>query len=184
MSFLSLKIKDKKALAPPCHFILTQRNIYAGLALHFLYYLPTAPTMTLKLHPWTCMIWFTMTVLPFLSGKKEAFSLQNGKAVNDTSLSTLTGSHQQSQGEITLLPMYLMVFSAQGLLGCSSKSLPHDILQPAAPECFILEGYIPICLKLQLQCVCATSHQRYKILEPKKDLFNLFPSCWCDSVST
>lgn len=150
-SFLSLKIKAKKALAPPRHFILTWRSIYIEFALHFLYYLPIAPTMTIKLHPWTYMIWFTLTVFLFLSGKKEAFGLQNGKVTSYTSLSTLTGSHRHSQGEIALLPMYLMVSQHKVFLAtnslCSSKSLPHDILQPAAPQHCILEEYVPICLQ-------------------------------------
>lgn len=36
-SFLSLKLKDKKALAALCHFVLTWRSIQAGCALHLLF---------------------------------------------------------------------------------------------------------------------------------------------------
>lgn len=45
----------------------------------WIYYLSIAPRTTIKLHPWTCKIWFTLTVFLLLSGKKEAFGLQNGK---------------------------------------------------------------------------------------------------------
>lgn len=109
--------------------------MYARLALYFLYYLPAAPTMTLKLHSWTYMIWFTLTALPFLSGKKEAFGLQNGKVVNDTSLGTLTGSHQYSQGEITLLPMYLMVSQHKVYLAVLPRvchMISSNLLHPSA----------------------------------------------------
>ena len=126
------------------------------------------------------MIWFTLSALLFLREKKEVSGLQNGKVSNYASPSTLMGSHWCSQGDIALLPMYLMVsqhkvFLATNFL-CPSKSLPRDFLQPATPEHCIQEGYRSTHLKHSLQRVIATSHQRYKPLETRKGLFNLLLS--------
>lgn len=131
-SLLSLKIDDEKDLDLPWHCTWTWKNKYTGLPLHFLYYLSRAPTMTIKLHTWISMIWFTLSAILFLNEKEEAYGLQSGKASNYTFHSTLTGSHRCLQGEITLLPMHLMVSQLQVFLAphflCSSESLPHDIL--------------------------------------------------------
>jgi len=67
---------------------MTWRRLYTGLALHFLYFLPSTNS-DYKTASCTFIIQFTSAASLFLSGKKAAFGLQNSKVINQTSSAPL-----------------------------------------------------------------------------------------------
>lgn len=117
-------MRDSKSLVPVCHFILTWRTIYTRIALHFVYFLPstnsdykTALVDLYNLVHFDCV--------PVSQWKEGAFWFAEWQSYQLNILSTLTGPHQRSQGEITLLPMYPMVSQHKVFLAPNSVFFPR-----------------------------------------------------------